>query len=316
MRGQKINDFMNAAVALVSIIIVYYESEWFYKADNESDAAINAMRGLNFILTCGIIIMIGIHYRYTLVLGKLRRRFSPKATIWSSGLIRYMAIEMAIMGIFTPPYLDLEFSGEMLDGTYTYSVDAIISVITILRVFLLLRLYEHVSVWTSGEAVKIARQYGITPNLTFSFKADLKYRPHLLLFVIIGATVLCIGFIVRTLERSYESDKKSGLDFDFLTNGWWLTVVTMTTVGYGDGYPSTHLGRLIMIITAVLSLVVISLYVVALTLATMFTKEETKAYYIIKKLRAHINVKEKSANVIKTAFRLKFELNKRAKKVD
>ena len=89
--------------------------------------------------------------------------------------------------------------------------------------------------------------------------------------------------------------------------------MTMTTVGYGDGYPSTHLGRLIMIITAVLSLVVISLYVVALTLATMFTKEETKAYYIIKKLRAHTNVKEKAANVIKTAFRLKYNLAKRKK---
>ena len=291
-------------MALVSIIIVYYASEWFYKADNESDPQINSMRGINMIMTGCILIMIFIHHRYNLILGKLRRKYSPKATLYTTGMWRYVAIEMLLLGIFCPPYLDVEFNGEMLDGTYTYSIDGIISVFTILRIFLVFRLYKHVSVWTSPEAVKIAKLHNITPNLTFSFKADLKYRPHLLLLIIIGATVLCIGFIVRTLERSYESDGKSSIDFEYLTNGWWLTVVTMTTVGYGDGYPSTHLGRLIMIITAVLSLVVISLYVVALTLATMFTREETKAYYLIKKTRAAINVKEKAANCIKTAFRL------------
>jgi hypothetical protein len=216
-----------------------------------------------------------------------------------------MAVEMVVMGIFCPPYVDYEFSGKMLKGEYTYSIDAIIACVTILRVFLLFRMYQHISVWSSGEALKFARALQVNPDLYFSFKSDLKYRPHILLFVIIGATVIVIGFIVRTLEKSFEADSKSSLNFDYLTNGWWLVVVTMTTVGYGDGYPSTHLGRLIIIITAVLSLVTISLYVVALTLATMFSKEETKAYYIIKKSRANSNVKVKAANVIKTAFKLK-----------
>jgi hypothetical protein len=65
----------------------------------------------------------------------------------------------------------------------------------------------------------------------------------------------------------------------------------MTTVGYGDGYPSTHLGRIIMIVTAVLSLVTISLYVVALTLSLSFTKEEAKTFYVIKRTRADLNAR-------------------------
>lgn len=60
-----------------------------------------------------------------------------------------------------------------------------------------------------------------------------------------------------------------------------------------------------MILTAIISLVMVSLYVVALTVATVFSKEETKAYYIIKKVKAQTNVQEKAVGVIIAAFKLK-----------
>jgi hypothetical protein len=50
----------------------------------------------------------------------------------------------------------------------------------------------------------------------------------------------------------------------------------MCTIGYGDGYPSTHLGRAIMVMTAGMSLVAISLYIVALNTATMLGKDKAK----------------------------------------
>mmetsp|Transcript_12246 Transcript_12246/g.23239 ORF Transcript_12246/g.23239 Transcript_12246/m.23239 type:complete len:340 (+) Transcript_12246:449-1468(+) len=216
-----------------------------------------------------------------------------------------MCAELLIFGIFCPPFLDVQFDGSMLDGTYTYSIDMLIATWTILRIYLITKIYRHFSIWLSQDAFKLGRKFGVQPTVLFAFKADLKYRPQYLLGSAIFFTVIGIGYAVRNLERSYVSDTKSPISFEYLTNGWWLTVVTMATVGYGDGYPSTHLGRFIMIITAVLSLVVISLYVVALTMATVFTKEETKAFYSIKKDRANTSVQEKASNVIKAAILLK-----------
>lgn len=216
-----------------------------------------------------------------------------------------MLTEMLVFGVFCPPFFDIQFDGSMLNGTYTYSIDMLIATWTILRIYLIAKIYRHTSIWLSQEAYKLGRKFGVQPSVLFAFKADLKYRPQYLLGSAIFLTVIGIGYAVRNLERSYTSDTKSSLDFEYLTNGWWLTVVTMATVGYGDGYPSTHLGRFIMIITAVLSLVVVSLYVVALTMATIFTKEETKAFYSIKKDRANTSVQEKASNVIKAALLLK-----------
>lgn len=46
----------------------------------------------------------------------------------------------------------------------------------------------------------------------------------------------------------------------------------MTTVGYGDGYPSTHLGRLVASISCIFGLVIISLMIYVLTDATSMNK--------------------------------------------
>lgn len=123
------------------------------------------------------------------------------------------------MGVFTPPYFDYTFSGTMLNGTYTYSWDCIIAVWTILRVYLIARIYVHFSIWLSNDSFKMGKKFGVNTNLFFSIKADLKYQPHIILSAAIGTLVVCIGFAVRDLERPFESEFKSKLDFDYLTNG-------------------------------------------------------------------------------------------------
>jgi len=52
----------------------------------------------------------------------------------------------------------------------------------------------------------------------------------------------------------------------------WVIIITMTTVGYGDGYPSTHLGRLIAAVACLIGMLFVSLVVVALTDLTTLSK--------------------------------------------
>lgn len=235
----------------------------------------------------------------------LKYGISYKDSLKTSGLLPYMLIEMLIMGIFCPPFLDYEFSGTMLNGTYTYSIEIIISILTMLRILQIVRIYSYFSIWLSPEAFELGKKIHVSPNLLFSLKSDLKFQPQLVLVPTIGMITLIMGYAVRNLERSYVSDTKSSLDFDYLTNGFWLAIVTMCTIGYGDGYPSTHLGRLIMVITAAISLVAISLYIVALNIATMLSKEQSKAFYMIRDQRRGVDNKNNASNIIKSVFTLK-----------
>lgn len=216
-----------------------------------------------------------------------------------------MVIEMLIMGVFCPPYLDYEFSGTMLNGTYTYSIEIIISILSMLRILQIIRIYIYFSIWLSPEAHDLGKKLNIAPTFIFALKSDLKFQPQLILVPTIGMLVLIMGYAVRNLERPYVSDTKCSLDFEFLTNGFWLAIVSMCTIGYGDGYPSTHLGRFIMVLTAGISLVAISLYIVALNIATMLSKEQSKAFYMIKEQKRGDIYRKNASNVIKSVFAIK-----------
>ena len=90
----------------------------------------------------------------------------------------------------------------------------------------------------------------------------------------------------------------------------WCIIITMTTVGFGDYYPSTHLGRIIIVIAAFWGTFLVSLMVVSLTISSEFTTAERKSYDRIKQEEAEEELKIKAANAVKFSVRLRLFLKK------
>lgn len=82
-------------------------------------------------------------------------------------------------------------------------------------------------------------------------------------------------------------------------------MVTILTVGYGDFYPSTLLGRLIAVISCLWGTFLISLMVVSLTITVEFTAQEQKAYESIKKKEMYMRLKKKGLGLIRSAYKAK-----------
>jgi len=66
----------------------------------------------------------------------------------------------------------------------------------------------------------------------------------------------------------------------------WLIVLTMTTVGYGDFFPRTHMGRFVVVLACFWGIFLVSMMVVTLTISSEFTKGEARAYDILFRLNA------------------------------
>jgi len=67
----------------------------------------------------------------------------------------------------------------------------------------------------------------------------------------------------------------------------------MTTVGYGDFYPHTPLGRFIAIMSCIFGNIMISLMVVSLTTSSEFSPSQRKAYdNIVKEIGVYENNKK------------------------
>jgi voltage-gated potassium channel Kch len=83
--------------------------------------------------------------------------------------------------------------------------------------------------------------------------------------VLFTCSVVTFSFILRVAELPYEQYHATPTDFkDNLTDygsSIWLTVITMTTVGYGDIYPHTVFGQITAIFIALWGTFVISLLI-------------------------------------------------------
>lgn len=66
------------------------------------------------------------------------------------------------------------------------------------------------------------------------------------------------GLVLRIYERAYPDSA-----YEFIWNGFWTFVVTTTTIGYGEIYPKSHLGRFIAMISCILGMCMISLLVIS-----------------------------------------------------
>ena len=77
---------------------------------------------------------------------------------------------------------------------------------------------------------------------------------------------------------------------------WW-TVVTMTTIGYGDFYPRTFPGRCLTFILAIWGVIVVSLTVVALSSFVEPTNRQEKAFAMIKMIDTTLKRKLKAAEL-------------------
>jgi voltage-gated potassium channel len=72
-------------------------------------------------------------------------------------------------------------------------------------------------------------------------------------------------------------------EFESVWDGVWWAIVTVTTVGYGDLYPSDVEGRLIAI--AVMLAGIGFLSVLTATMASLFIKTDTESDKVLQSLR-------------------------------
>ena len=69
-----------------------------------------------------------------------------------------------------------------------------------------------------------------------------------------------------------------------MINCMWNVIITLTTVGYGDLYPKTLMGRFVGVIIAFWGVFIVSFFVVTLNNMLTFSPNEEKSYNLLLRL--------------------------------
>jgi len=94
------------------------------------------------------------------------------------------------------------------------------------------------------------------------------------LMILLLLVLLLSGFLLWLLERHRNPDMFGGGPSKGIGSGFWWSTVTMTTVGYGDKYPTTFGGRLVAFLWMFISIFIISSFVAAITSALTVSELE------------------------------------------
>ena len=95
----------------------------------------------------------------------------------------------------------------------------------------------------------------------------------------------------------------SGKNFRPISNPVWQTIITMTTVGYGDFFSLSTESRIIWIFCAFYGVYLVSLFVIALDSVLRFDQAEERSYDLLWRLEDKEALKLEAVNVLTSAFR-------------
>ena len=100
-------------------------------------------------------------------------------------------------------------------------------------------------------------------------------------------TVTVLAYVLRIFEIPfYRANETLNNDMDHYFNAIWLTLITLTTVGYGDIAPKTDAGKLVMIFTAIFGAFLISMMVLAVAKIFDLNQNQHKALRHIRMSRS------------------------------
>jgi len=131
--------------------------------------------------------------------------------------------------------------------------------------------------------------YGFQPGIFFTIKCYLINHPFISGVSLLSFTVFVFSYTLRIYELPYfrlEDDAAVKNCFDSLFNAMYVTVITFTSVGYGDISTGTPVGRFIIMILCIWGAFQLSLLVVLVNRIFDLQNEEKLATFHITQLRS------------------------------
>ena len=212
------------------------------------------------LTTVCFLIALCIKYYHFFILSKKARYIPIYKPFFETSLFGYFILE-AILACLHPNLLFknkyIKTSAKYNLQIITYNVNDFLILIQCLRLSYLIIIVVICSEFYSARADRVCKLMGKKLSLFFSFRAlFITYKPLMLGYcTVIICTIL--AYMLKIINQPIPIENYSKT----FGNYYWFVVITMTTVGYGDIFPETALGRIIGCASAISGTIVVALIV-------------------------------------------------------
>lgn len=85
-----------------------------------------------------------------------------------------------------------------------YSLDALIFIIMLGRIYLIWRIFTNYSTWNDERAEEICHSCLCEGGVNFAIKAELKERPYIVVTCVLLLSIFVFGVALRCAERPFK----------------------------------------------------------------------------------------------------------------
>ena len=228
----------------------------------------------------------------------------------------YLILELIILAVIPYPGEIFKFTVKYSKRVIVYPFSSLFNAILTFRILFILKLLNIYSLYRKPTEEKILLKNGIKPNFIFDLKAYHKKYPLRSLIIIFIFTVYIFGNLLRYFEMYFwEGLTQNRQLWNYRWNSFWCVFISMTTVAFGDLYPKTYIGRILIVIATVIGIYFIFMSMTLITQKSILSDTELKAYKLINRLRYRTLLKDVNANIIYHSLKM-IQLRKKFKKKD
>eukprot|EP01016_Furgasonia_blochmanni_P032719 TRINITY_DN3374_c0_g2_i2.p1 TRINITY_DN3374_c0_g2~~TRINITY_DN3374_c0_g2_i2.p1 ORF type:complete len:447 (-),score=85.23 TRINITY_DN3374_c0_g2_i2:207-1547(-) len=184
----------------------------------------------------------------------------------------------------------VEFNSVHLRVDYEQNLNDLATLLMLARIITIIRAVLMHAKYFNGSSQRVCLMYAVRPSVFFVIKSYFKAYPIKMISISLLSSIVYFGYAIRLCERPIMFHV-SDFTFDSYFNCFWYVIVTMTTVGYGDYYPRTVLGRAIAFMICIWGVFIVSMMVLTLSNLLNMDNLEAKAFSIIERMSMRRDMK-------------------------
>lgn len=133
-------------------------------------------------------------------------------------------------------------------------------------------------------------------------------QPVFFFIILVLLGIFYSARVIQILETPSEGELelalKNGNSHRGFLNSVWQMVITLTVVGYGDIFPISTMGKMIVFICSLYGIIILSVMVTVLTKQLNMAVNVDSAYLVIERLQQRRKVERKAATIICLWYRI------------
>lgn len=237
-----------------------------------------------------------------------------KRHFYNSIYFFYVILELIILAVIPYPGETFKFIIKYPNRILIYPFSSLFNAISSFRILFVLKLLNIYSLYRKPAEEKILIKNGIMPNFLFDLKAYHKKYPLYTLLILFIATIYIFGLLLRYFEMYYwEGATQYRQLWNYRWNSFWCVFISMTTVAFGDLFPKTYIGRIIIIFATVIGIYFIFMTMTLISQKSILSDTELKAYKLINRLIYRNLLRDVNASIIYHSLKM-IQLRKKFKK--